>query len=313
LSQGAYQIGNAIGWKIRSLLFGSSTPSNTTTPAGGDADRERQQQLAAQRDAKFRQEMQELSLVMKGPKLPSETKPFEDHGSCIFSDACNQTRELEFKKLPPESVERSFSNPFDQLRISTCLANMAKAATSDDEAAYLSEEAAKAANGGIVRVDVSGCASGPAPPRPTLTAEQTAFYKGLLDSTNQQMDRLLELQQRKVELEKKKAQLEQQIETQKQAVAQLSQQGAPAPAGQTDSAQQSSPPDARAPKASALAEAEAALRESEQALSDTQKTETEVDNEMEQVGEKIKQNEACFDQAQGDLSQASGLGKSCAQ
>jgi hypothetical protein len=325
LSQGAYQIGNAIGRKIASWLFGDLTPEDSPAPSTVDTEQlrelerqrqlefEHQQQLAAARDAKFRQEMQELSLVMKGPKLPDETFLFKDTSTCFFNVNCQRDRVLEFKEVSTASAQQSFSNPLDQLRISACLQKLAADAKTPDEAKYLGEQAAKARNGRVVDVDVSGCASGPAPPAPTLRAEQTTFYKGLLDSTNQQMDRLLELQQRKVDLEKKKAQLNQQIETQKQAVAQLGQQPPPTPAAQTDSTQQPPTPDAQAQKPSALAEAEAALQQSEQALSDTQKTETQVDNEMKQVGDKIKANQSCFDQAKADPSKIGDLAKSCGQ
>ncbi len=305
------QLASGLGQMLADALFGGLKSNNTTTPAAGapDADQQRmvelqrEQQREAERLAKFRQEMRQLQLAMKGPKLPDESLLFKDSGDCFLQTNCHP-RVLEFKPINPGSAQRAFSNPFDQLRISTCLSKMAAEATDPDNASYLSEEAAKAMQGAIVDVDVSGCSSGPGPARAPLAPEQTTLYKSLLDSTNQQMDQLVQLQQQKVKLEADKTQLKQQIQTQQQLVAQLNQQPAPDPATQAEP---------QTPKPNAAADAEAALQASQQALADEEKTEAQVDNEMKQVGDKLKDIQSRFDQVQADPSKAGALTQSSPQ
>lgn len=261
LGQGAYQLGEALGnWLVRSL-FGSPKPNNTPSSDAAaaaaerahemaiererEAEIERERELEAAREAKFRLDMKQLELVMGGPKLPDETKLFHDNSTCFFNIGCNSGNVLQFQQIDLAPAQRTFSDPLDQLRISTCLSKMAAAAKTPDEAKYLSGEAAKAMNGSPVDVDVSGCApaaqagspitpvgaqqTGGAgitvgqpdkapPPTPvaSLTPQQVTLFRSLLASTNKEMDELANLQEQKVKLETQKAELMHQIQSKQQ-------------------------------------------------------------------------------------------------
>lgn len=295
----SYLLGQALGNALAKRLFGNSQPIVTAAPTVNAAaerehqmDLDRQQQIEDARLAKFKNELQQLSLTMEGAKLPDESVLFHDTSNCFFSADCSN-RAIELHAVDITSAQRRFSDPFDQLRISACLSKMAAAANSPDEAKYLSEEAAKAMNGSPVDVDVSGCAPAAAPAETPLTAQQTTLLKKLLDSTNQQMEELGKLQEQKVKLEQEKTKLTSDLEAKQQTVNQLRQQPI-----QADG--QSAPTTPQPPQPqSSLSDAEQALQAAQQALNDAQKNEGQIDNEMKQIGDKLKANQSCFDQVQG--------------
>lgn len=301
----SYLLGEALGNALAKRLFGNSPPIVTAAPTvNSAAEREhqieldRQQQIDAARLAKFKSELRQLSVTMEGPKLPDESVLFHDTSNCFFNTDCSD-RTIDLHPVDVTSAQRRFSDSFDQLRISTCLSKMAATAKSSDEAAYLSEEAAKAMNGSPVDVDVSGCAPAVAPTEAPLTSQQSVLLKKLLDSTNRQMDELEKLQEEKVKLAQEKARLKQELEAKQEAVDQLKQQQPAAPGGQPMS------PPAQLPQSqSALSDAEQALQAAQQALNDAQKNEGQIDNEMKEIGDKLKANQSCFDQVQGGSNAA---------
>lgn len=304
LSAQSYLLGQALGNALAKRLFGNSQPAVTAPPTvNASAEREhqieldRQDQIEAARLAKFKNELQQLSLTMEGPKLPDESILFHDTSNCFFSSDCS-SRAIELHPVNISSAQRRFSDAFDQFRISVCLSKMAATAKSPDDAKYLSDEAAKAMNGSTVDVDVSGC--DPAPPaEKALTPQQTALLKNLLDSTNRQMDELEKLQEQKVKLEQEKAKLKQEFEAKQHALDQLKQQQ-PAPVAGQSANGTAPPPQSQ----SALGDAEQALQAAQQALNDAQKNEGQIDNEMKQIGDKLKANQSCFDQVQGGSNAA---------
>src|SRR5579859_1109243 len=183
VEQGLRPIGEAIGQKIASWLFGTSNSNDTADAAAvAEAERqrmlalERQRQLDTERKAQFRQDMQNLQLEIKGPKLPNESLLFKDTNTCSFEANCQSTGGLQFKPIDASSGQQTISDPLDQLRISACLSKMAAAAKTPDETSYLSDQAAKAMQGAALDVDISGC-----PKDTSVTSEAPVIEKTTVD------------------------------------------------------------------------------------------------------------------------------------
>ena len=312
VSQGASELGYDLGTAIGNWLFGSGQKNNQTP---NDQQRQIQllQQEAAQQQArlqKWQQDIQQLSTEMKGPALPEGELQFKDQSTNFFGEG-GGGRELQFKTVDVTSAGTAISSPLSQLSIASCISKMAaEPGRSPEDASYLSQQAAAAMQGGPVQVDTSGCkaaANTTAVTKPP-TQDQIALYTKLLELNNQAAEQAIQLQKKMQKLQAAKQKDAKQVAAQTQAVQQLQSQSqsASTPDSAADPAAQPPPP------SNALAEAEAALQQAQQAETNDNQTLAQTQNQMNQLNEKTKQNQACFNQAQSNPSQAASLMQTCA-
>lgn len=293
--QMAYQL----GLKLHNWLFG-----NPQQEAKQQALQQRREALAeyqriqAERaeQRKWRQELAELNWA--GPKTLEDEQPFES-SSNNYSGGGRDVRKM-------NSVARSFSNATNQLRIANCLLKMAAApGRSPSDAKFLSNQAALAMNGQPVQVDTSSCqAYAPPPPPPpsaaTLTHDQATLLSQLVETTNQNAKKSVELAKTISQLDQAIAKDEQAIQAKQQQLNKL-QSAPPSPVAAQGAPAQSN----------ALAEAEAALQQAEQVKNNDDQALSHAQNQMNDLSQKLKQAQTCFSQAQSDPAKAKTLMKSC--
>ena len=315
VSQGASELGYDLGTAIGNWLFGSGQKNNQTP---NDQQRQIQllQQEAAQQQArqqKWQQDIQQLSAEMKGPVPPEGELQFKDQSTNFFSPSVEGGggRELQFKTVDVTSADTAISSPMSQLSIANCISKMAaEPGRSPEDASYLSQQAAAAMQGDPVQVDTSGCKTSntAAAVKQPPTQAQIALYTKLLELNNQAAEQAIQLQKKMQKLQAAKQKDAEQVAAQTQAVQQLQSQSQ-----STSTADSTADPAAQQqPPSNALAEAEAALQQAQQAQASDNQTLAQTQDQMNQLNEKTKQNQACFNQAQSNPSQAASLMQTCA-
>jgi hypothetical protein len=299
----AYQLGAALGQMLAGLLFGSPNhspnPIVTTPPAAGNSEVNRELQRQ-----QWKQEMQALQAQMKGPGPPTGELKLKETQSVFGGQS---SRDLTFKDTDKVSTVRAISDPLEQLRVSTCLTQLATQAKTDDEANYLSNQAARALHGETVAVDISSCkGAGTAPSveghSVSLTPDQTSFFKTLLEKTNKEVVTLAQLNRSEKELKDKKQELDKAIETKQREVQQIQEQ----PLTPDD-------PQATEKKQSALDAAQAALRNAQGEDEKTASAITAVQSDEKTSADNIKKFQTCSQQAYQDPSKLKDLSDSCTQ
>ena len=138
--------------------------------------------------------------------------------------------ELGIKDIGPARDRRNVSTPWKALQCSAYLSKKAEAAArsgNEEEAAYLSEQAAQAMSGGTIGVQ---CPEAPSPPTPygstaLLQSEtpQVQFYSALVHSVKGSLDQLAATNEQLEALHAKKEEAARKVHVQQQEVARLQQ------------------------------------------------------------------------------------------